>query len=107
MLDNYVLLVILGMAVVSYIPRVLPFAVLRNRKMPAKFDLWLRYIPTSVFGSLIFYYIFYGENGLNLSLDNKSILASVPVLIVAIYTRSLPITTTAGLIIYAILMYAV
>ena len=52
------LLCIFGLFVVSYIPRILPFALLGNRELPRGFRLWLQYVPTAVFGALIFTSIF-------------------------------------------------
>ena len=67
-------LCIFGMFVVSYIPRALPFVVLGNRPMPKFFERWLTYVPTSVFGALIFSSVFLDSNGVNFGLDNISML---------------------------------
>jgi len=49
-----VLIVILGMAVVTYLPRVLPALFLDRFKFPAWFQKWLQSIPYAALGALIF-----------------------------------------------------
>lgn len=98
-------LCIFGMFVVSYIPRVAPFILLGKRKMPHAFELWLRYVPTSVFGALIFVSIFQTDSGIDISFNNIGMLAAVPVLVVAAKTHSLPYSIIAGLVFYALLQH--
>lgn len=91
---------IIGMCLVSYGPRVMPFLLLGNREMPKWFERWLRYVPTSVFGALIFVSIFQTDSGIDVSLGNISMLAAIPVLVVAAKTNSLPYSIITGLVIY-------
>jgi len=49
-----VLLVILGMALVTYIPRLLPALFLNRIKFPDWFRKWLQSIPYAALGALIF-----------------------------------------------------
>ena len=48
------LLLIVGMAIVTYIPRVLPLTVLEGKELPSFLQGVLRNIPFAVLGSLIF-----------------------------------------------------
>ncbi|SFG66083.1 Branched-chain amino acid transport protein [Desulfotomaculum arcticum] len=52
-MDNLLLLVI-GMGVVTYIPRMLPMVLLQNIQLPPFWKRFLRYIPYSAIGALIF-----------------------------------------------------
>ena len=45
---------ILGMALVTYIPRVIPAIFLDRFRFPAWFSKWLKSIPYAVLGALIF-----------------------------------------------------
>ncbi len=45
---------VLGMAVVTYLPRMLPMVLLRNVQMPARLRLFMRLIPFAALGALIF-----------------------------------------------------
>ncbi len=49
-----VLILIIGMAVVTYIPRLLPALFLDRFKFPAGFQKWLKSIPYAALGALIF-----------------------------------------------------
>ncbi len=48
------LLLILGMALVTYIPRLLPAIFLDRVQFPAWFQKWLKSIPYAALGALIF-----------------------------------------------------
>ncbi len=46
--------IVLGMALVTYIPRVLPAVFMHRIFFPAWFERWLRSIPYAALGALIF-----------------------------------------------------
>lgn len=50
---NNTIIIILGMMLVTYIPRMLPFHILANRKLPKKLELFLKSIPCAALGALI------------------------------------------------------
>ncbi|MCF8105179.1 MAG: AzlD domain-containing protein [Desulfohalobiaceae bacterium] len=49
-----VLFIVLGMAVVTYIPRLLPALFMHRLRLPAWFEAWLQSIPYAALGALIF-----------------------------------------------------
>lgn len=49
-----IVLIIAGMALVTYAPRVLPFALLEGKKMSPWLLRFLQYIPPAILGALIF-----------------------------------------------------
>jgi branched-subunit amino acid transport protein len=49
-----VLVVIIGMAIVTFLPRLLPALILDRIKFPSWFEKWLKSIPYAVLGALIF-----------------------------------------------------
>ena len=88
----------LGMCIVSYLPRVLPPFIMLRMKISPLVERWLRYVPTSVFGALVFSEVFSGpDHTLNFSLYNINLLASIVVLIVAVRTHSLARSIIFGL----------
>ncbi len=99
----YIWLTIVLMGIVTYLPRVIPLLLLTNYKLPKWFELWLKFVPTTIFGALIFSEIFVRENSLNLNLNNISLLASVVVFIIALKTKSLAITILSGMILFWLL----
>ncbi|MFB5661365.1 AzlD domain-containing protein [Alteribacillus sp. HJP-4] len=48
------MLIITGMAVVTYIPRMLPLVFLNSRKIPARLEGILKNVPYAALGALIF-----------------------------------------------------
>lgn len=50
---NSTWLMIGGMALVTYLPRLLPFLMVSGKKLPRKFELFLGYIPYAALGALI------------------------------------------------------
>ena len=44
----------LMMVIGTFSCRELPLLLLRGRKLPDWFNIWLKYIPTAIFGALIF-----------------------------------------------------
>ena len=48
-----VLILILGMAVVTYLPRFLPMYVLTRLEIPPLVIAWLRYVPVAVLAALV------------------------------------------------------
>jgi len=53
-MDYSLLLVVLGMALVTYIPRMLPLVLLRDIKLSPFLNRFLKYIPYAAIGALIF-----------------------------------------------------
>ena len=97
---NYVWSCIFLMGAVTYIPRLLPFLILSSATLPEWFTLWLKFVPTSIFGAMIFSEVFVRDNGLNLAWNNISLLASLVVFTIAIKTKSLGLTIGIGSIVF-------
>lgn len=98
---------ILGMCAVSYLPRVLPPFVLARTKMSPFLTRWLKYVPTSVFGALVFSEVFIDGDQLNFSLQNLSLLTSIVVFWVAVKTRSLGKSIVTGMAVFGFLKYVI
>ena len=50
---NNIIPIILGMAAVTYLPRLLPFLILSNNKIHKRVDAFLKCIPAAAIGALI------------------------------------------------------
>ena len=44
---------IIGLMIVTYIPRLLPFILISNKKLPSKLTSFLEYVPYAALGALI------------------------------------------------------
>lgn len=99
-----ILLIILGCAVVTVIPRIVPFIVVRNMKLPEKVTKWLSFIPICIFTALIIDSIIL-ENETFISIDWRVLLAIVPTLLIAIVTKNLSVTVIVGIVCMAAIRY--
>lgn len=100
MTSQEILYCILGMCAVSYVPRVLPPFILAKTRLSPLVERWLRYVPTSVFGALVFSEIFIDGSRLNFSLGNVNLITSLIVLTVAVRTRSLGYSIVVGVSVF-------
>lgn len=95
------LLLILGMAVVTYIPRAAPLLLLSSRELNPKLMRWLEMVPPAVLAALLAPEILLRqENGtpvLFFSLDNIFLLACVPAFLVAWLSKSFFGTVAVGM----------
>lgn len=89
------------MAIVTYLPRMLPLVVLSRLNMPAWFIRWLSFVPVAVLSALLApaLLIQTGDGGraLWLAWDNRPLLASLPTFAVAMRTRNLFAAVLTGL----------
>ena len=53
-MSQTMLIIILGMAIVTYIPRVLPLVAMNGKKLPPKVKAVLQNVPYAALGALIF-----------------------------------------------------
>lgn len=107
-MTNQQLLLILGMAIVTYLPRVLPLLVLSNRSIPAKVSKWMSFIPVSIFAALIFSDIFFWQSQFNVNpLVNIKLLPSILVLLVAYKTKNLLWSMIVGILAIALMVYLI
>ncbi|HYG58247.1 MAG TPA: AzlD domain-containing protein [Symbiobacteriaceae bacterium] len=98
-----ILALFVGMALVTYIPRVLPLAVLSRFELPALVRRWLSFVPVSVLSALLAKELLVRDSGLALSLSNLYLIAAVPTFAVAIWSRSLMGTVVTGIASIAVL----
>lgn len=97
-------LLILGCAVVTWIPRIMPFILVKNMKMPDVVLRWLTYIPVCILSALVIEGMFVKQQRL-VTIDWISLLAFIPTLFVALLTKSLSKTVIAGVLTMALLRY--
>ena len=93
--------IILGMAIVTYLPRLFPVLFLSSRDLPRVVIIWLKYIPAAVLAALLLPSVVLTENKLDLGLDNLFLLAALPTLVVAWKTRSLFASVLVGMALVA------
>ena len=89
--------IILGCAIVTWIPRAVPFIFVRSVKLPDVILKWLSFIPVCILSALVIENLF-SEEGRFVTIDWPVFTAFVPTLLVAIWTKSLSITVVVGVI---------
>ncbi|WP_413518125.1 AzlD domain-containing protein [Carnobacterium maltaromaticum] len=98
-LTSQQLYLILGMAVVTYLPRMLPMLLLNNREIPEKIVRWMSFIPVSIFASLIFSDIFFWENQFSINpLENLKLIPAIVVFFIAYKTKNIMWSIVFGVV---------
>lgn len=100
-----VFLTILGMAVVTFLPRLLPMWLLASRSLPPLVIAWLRFVPVAVLAALLLPSLVLRENRLDLSGSNLFFWAAIPAILVAWRTRSLFSTVLVGMGLVALVRF--
>ncbi len=91
-----ILALILACATVTAVPRVLPLVLLARIALPGWLIAWLAYVPIAVLAALLAIEVLIVDGKPALSALNPSLLAILPALAVAWFTRSLIGTVAAG-----------
>jgi branched-subunit amino acid transport protein len=98
-----VLAIILGTALVTVVPRILPLALLSRINLPDRAVRWLGHVPVAVLAALLAQSVLLADGQVDISLDNLALIAIIPTLVVALRTRSLVGTVLTGVVSMALL----
>ncbi|MDL2306864.1 AzlD domain-containing protein [Desulfovibrio sp. OttesenSCG-928-C06] len=104
------LLLILGMCLVTFIPRFLPMLLLSSRSLNPQLERWLKLVPPAVLAALLAPELLTSKGGaegarLFISPDNMMLLASIPCFITAWITKSFFGTIVVGMAALALLRF--
>lgn len=94
--NDYILAVILGSAIVTFLPRVLPLVLLSRMNLPESVTRYLSYVPIAVIAALIGQEIFIDDGSISM-LNNFAFIAAIPTFIIAVFTRNLLATVITGI----------
>lgn len=100
-----IFLTIVGMGVVTYLPRLLPVWFLSRRTLPPLVVAWLRFVPVAVLAALLLPGLVMPQDRVDLSFNNLYVWAAVPVIVVAWRTRSFFGTVLVGMGLVALLRW--
>lgn len=93
-----ILIIIIGCALVTLIPRVLPLMLLSQMELPKSLVHWLKHVPVAVMAALLAQELFLSNNLFSISENFLKIIAAIPAFIIAILTKSLLGTVIVGVI---------
>jgi branched-subunit amino acid transport protein len=100
--QNRIVLTIIGMALVTYVPRLLPVWVLSTKTLPRLVAAWLRHIPVAVLAAMLLPALVVADGQADLGWSNLFLWAAFPTLLVAGRTRSLFGSVVAGMAVVAV-----
>ncbi len=96
-MEQTVIIVIIGAAIINYLPRMFPLVFLSKINMPPVITDWLGYIPAAVLAALVVPEILLQGGSPLIGLANKKLLAAIPCFAVAVKTKSLAFTLLTGM----------
>jgi branched-subunit amino acid transport protein len=99
---DYILLV-LGMGVATYLPRMLPLMLLARRRLPVWLGEWLELIPVAILSALLAPILLASSEPRALVPGKIEFWAAIPALLFALKTRSLAGTVITGMVCYWLL----
>ena len=99
------MLLIAAMAAVTFIPRLLPFALASRLRLPKPMQQALSYVPIAILSVIIVQSIFYRNGALALHITNPFLWASLVAFITALIQKRLFVTILMGLLSYSILKF--
>jgi len=101
-----ILLTMLGMTLVTYLPRLAPVYFLSSRSLPPLAVAWLRHVPVAVLAAMLFPSLLVQGDQVALGPSNLFLWAALPTLLVAWKTRSLFSPVLVGMVLVAVARYA-
>lgn len=103
-IDLSLLLVILGCALVTFVPRIAPFVLIRNMNMPQPLLKFLNYIPVCLLTALIVQGVLVKSDSA-VSIDWHTLIIIIPTLLTALKSKSLLLTVLVGIVTAAIVRF--
>jgi len=99
--EKIVILTMVGMMLVTYIPRVAPMLALASKTLPEPMVRWLSYVPTAVLSAMLFPSLVLKDNSLDFSAENYFLWAAIPAFLLAWKTKSFFGTVALGMVLVA------
>jgi branched-subunit amino acid transport protein len=100
MVSGEYLTVIIGMGLVTFLPRWLPLVYLTRYNLPSWLVEWLDLIPAAILSALLLPELVTSGTPRALDLLRPELVVAIPTLLFAIFTKSLGGTVVVGMLIY-------
>ncbi|HEM6017657.1 AzlD domain-containing protein [Streptococcus suis] len=98
MIKTSILLIILASALVTWLPRVLPFVLTQNKSLPPKLVKFLSFLPITIIFALTLSSIMDEKVGSLPSLLPVESLALIPTLLVVLRTKNILLAVVVGVL---------
>ncbi|WP_449452427.1 AzlD domain-containing protein [Streptococcus suis] len=103
MIKTSILLIILASALVTWLPRVLPFVLTQNKSLPPKLVKFLSFLPITIIFALTLSSIMDEKVGSLPSLLLVESLALIPTFLVVLRTKNILLAVLVGVVTTALL----
>lgn len=101
-----IILIILGSALVTYLPRYIPILLFKDAELPLWFQKWMGYLPISIFAALIATDIFFWGDRLEVNpIVNAKLLPSLITVFIAYKTKSMIYSIVGGVLAITLLIW--
>lgn len=94
------LILIIGMMLVTFIPRYIPMLIVGQIDLPERLFRALRYVPVAVLTAILVPEALVRNGQVSLSLDNAYLYASIASIVIAWRFKNLLLTIGGGLIVF-------
>jgi branched-subunit amino acid transport protein len=101
LVSESILILILGMGLVTFLPRFIPMAFLSKWVFPEKLKAGLNYFPVAILSAIVFPTFF--MDGSQVDIQSRYLLAALPVFLFAWKVKSLWGTVLLGMVVYWLL----
>ena len=98
------LMLLIGMGLVTYVPRWLPLHYLSRRALPEWFTQWLELIPPAILSALLVPALILEGKPRHIDLMRPELWVALPTFAFAWWTRSLGGTVIVGMLLYWLAM---
>ena len=102
MVSKEYLAVILGMGLVTFLPRWLPLVYLTKRSLPAWLVEWLDFIPAAILSAILLPALVTDAATRSVDLGRPEFIVAIPTFVFAILTKSLGGTVIVGMVLFGL-----
>lgn len=100
MFGNEYIILIIGMSLVTYLPRWIPFFILARRNLPSWLIEWLDLIPAAILCAILLPLLVTTGEPRHIEFLRPELLVAIPTLIFALKTKSLSGTIILGMFLF-------
>lgn len=104
-MTTYSLLIIIGCGLVTWLPRIIPFILVRKLHLPDIMIRFLSYVPLCILTALFVQNLFMAKQGHFPDVKIEYCLASLPNILVALLTKNLMCIVVTGMCFMALIRY--
>ena len=102
MVSKEYLMVILGMGLVTFLPRWLPLVYLTRRSLPSWLVEWLDFIPAAILSAILLPAMVTDSATGSLDPGRPEFIVAIPTFVFAILTKSLGGTVIVGMVLFGL-----